>query len=298
VVRPEEHIFALLLRPRDSGVGGRYSPGGWTIELGGDADPQVRLMATYHEANHAALNGSTAWGAVLEACAFVQRHTVAPASSKALASLVQACRRTHEAFATHTSVIDLAGRTRTPPNVLLRNYPDYLEYLELAVAIGPYAPLWSRWRRFAADAALIACMQSTALYQLLDVGIRDFRLSSVRLRDRPDERLKALRRVAREVWAAFDELIGERSPQGWRHIQAQEVGMTEERPSSAWSWAGFTRKCLHLATLALQSLGYPTMTVTEVQALLPELVAQMKSLVPDEPVVLDTRLEPWRLQPV
>ena len=289
MVRPEEHIFALLLRPRDTGVGGRYSPGGWTVELGGDADPQVRLMASYHEANHAALNSSTAWGAVLEACAFVQRHTQALASPKVLGSLVQACRQTHEAFATHTSVIDLGGRTRTPPDVLLRDYPDYLEYLDLAVAVGPDAPLWSRWRRLAADAALIACMQSTVLHQLLDVGIRDFRLSSIRLRDQPDERLKALRRVAREVWTSFDELIGERSPQGWTHVQAQEVGMTEERqPHSAWSWTDFSRKCLDLATLTLRSLGYSTMTVAEVQTLLPELVAQMESLVPDEPLVLDT----------
>jgi hypothetical protein len=288
VVRPEEHIFALLLRPRDNGVGGRYSPGGWTVELGRDADPQVRLMASYHEANHAALNSSTAWGAVLEACAFVQRHTQALASPAVLASLVQACRQTHEAFATHTSVIDLGGRTRTPPDVLLHHYPDYLGYLDLALAVGPDAPVWSRWRRLAADAALIACMQSTALHQLLDVGIRNFLLSSIRLRDQPDERLKALRRVAREVWTAFDELIGERSPQGWAHVRAQEVGTTEEGPSSTWSWTDFSRRCLDLATLALRSLGYPTMTVAEVQALLPELVTQMKSLVPDEPVVLDT----------
>jgi hypothetical protein len=287
VVRPEEHIFALLLRPRDSGVAGRYSPGGWTVELGSDADPQVRLMASYHEANHAALNSSTAWGAVLEACAFVQRHTQAPASLRVLSSLVQACRHTHEAFATHTSVIDLGGRTRTTPDLLLHDYPDYLEYFDLAVAVGPEAPLWSRWRRLAADAALIACMQSTALQQLLDVGIRDFRLSSVRLRDQPDERLRAMRRVAREVWTAFDDLIGERSPQGWTHVQAQEVGTTEE-PQSTWSWTDFTRKCLDLAALTLRSLGYPTMTVAEVQTLLPELVTQVQSLVPDEPLVLDT----------
>ena len=103
-------------------------------------------MASLHEAHHASLNSSTAWGALLQALMIAVRHARDPGRFKAtLGDLVRSCRRTHEAFATHASVMDIAAADAAiAPERLLGGYRDYRRYFDTAVQVGPDADIMAR----------------------------------------------------------------------------------------------------------------------------------------------------------
>ena len=65
------------------------------------------VLASSHEAHHAALNASTSWGAMLQAVALPQGLPSTPKYGVVLRYLVAVAARTHEAHATHASVMDV-----------------------------------------------------------------------------------------------------------------------------------------------------------------------------------------------
>lgn len=65
------------------------------------------VLASSHEAHHAALNAITSWGAMLQAVALAARFAVDAQYGVVLRYLVAVAARTHEAHATHASVMDV-----------------------------------------------------------------------------------------------------------------------------------------------------------------------------------------------
>jgi hypothetical protein len=89
---------------------GRYADGQWEVSTGGRATDAAVRMVTLHEIMHAELNDNTAWGSLFHAyAALVQDAPAAGAYREVSLSVIEACRRTHEVFATYTSVF-LADR--------------------------------------------------------------------------------------------------------------------------------------------------------------------------------------------
>ena len=96
-------------------------------------------MVTLHEIIHAELNDSTAWGSLFHACAVLVQHAPDPAAYRDVSlSVIEACRRTHEVFATYTGAF-LADRAAGQS--LLAGRPEYLaHYVDACQLAGGSSP--------------------------------------------------------------------------------------------------------------------------------------------------------------
>ncbi|WP_154676962.1 hypothetical protein [Parafrankia discariae] len=182
---------------------GRFDQLRWQVTAGvgpaGKAGTDLDL-AGLHELAHALLNDSTSWGTVLAALAMPGPDDSEQSRRETLSDLVDSCRTTHECFATHASV-QRALVSGENAELALRRYPNYVVYLRQALALAPGPDIDPAVRCSAVAAALTACMQSPALFTLVEQGIRRFRLSMVPVRDHPDTRLQILRGAAAELWS-------------------------------------------------------------------------------------------------
>lgn len=299
----DRHVLALL------GVGatGRYDQTSWTVSaVSPFTDPLLDLLVTAHEAHHAALNSSTAWGALLQCVAIAARRRPSSEFPRVLRELVPRCRRTHEAYATHCSVLDVIGRAdpadlptdsaadpaTDPAGALLGRYPAYRAHLDAAVALGPPLPLTNWWRQVAVDAALVACMQPDMLSRLVRTGLD--RLAPAQLRDQesPDRRYRVLLDRAPQLWAEVEVTAAEAFGADWPRLRTLDVRSPGARTTElAGVRRDLYRICLDAAGRTLDAAGHPTLTVAGVQAVLPTLVAALTELVGAEagpPITLDT----------
>lgn len=157
---------------------GAYSPRAFDLRLQGLEQP-VDHIVYLHEVHHGALNDSTAWGTVLHIYARLPEFT-----RDTFRDLLDACRTTHESFATFASV-EIASARHGPIGDVMSAYPSYVPLYRAALRMldGIEGP---NRRQLAINALARACMQTPVLDVLGELGTENFTLASVRNIDRPD----------------------------------------------------------------------------------------------------------------
>jgi len=150
-------VTALLHSEADSGAGAYNSFDRWSTSLRGDAGSDGARLVTVHEALHAALNDTTAFGVLMAACA-VLGQAAGDEYEAALRRLVGQCRGVHEAFATFQSLwLAVAGDMS-----YLSGYPRYQRWYQDASDLVPI-PDHTRRKEMMLEAAARACMQAPVL---------------------------------------------------------------------------------------------------------------------------------------
>jgi hypothetical protein len=246
--------------------GGAFAHTGWTV-TGLGTDEIVNLMVSGHEAEHAALNSTTIWGALLQAVAIASRLASERARyADTLSVLVERCRRTHEAYATHRSLVGIlnADEESTPAG-LLAGFPTYRAHLEDAIAIGPGGAINLVWRQLAVEAALLVCMQPRVLP--LRTPLAGFRPAFLRESDSPDSRYLLLRSLAPRLWAEVEDLCSEVMGPQWeelRRVEAPRRGVRAALPDQVQD--EIYRLCVIAASAVLKQHGRETMPLDEARA--------------------------------
>jgi hypothetical protein len=168
-------------------------------------------MVTLHEIMHAELNDSTAWGSLFHAYAALVQYAPDPEAYRELSlSVIEACRRTHEVFATYTGVF-LADRAAGQS--LLAGRPEYLAAYADACQLAAGIPRGCLLEWYAVISAVRACMQSRGLPEALRAGLDRFRLADLRARDLPDIRLDMLIEEGGELAKGItDDIMGQLEP--------------------------------------------------------------------------------------
>ncbi|MCA2220030.1 hypothetical protein [Nonomuraea aurantiaca] len=290
---PDDHILWFFPEEKAQHGRGRFGQDHWQVTPGGLDDEIVSRMITLHEAGHMALNSSTAWGGVLQAVLVASRSSPDSRFTALLGKLVGACRLTHEAYATHSSVFDLTRTTGVEPQVLLSGYPGYWEHLGRALAAGSLMPdvdgsSWPYWRAVAVTSALAVCMQTPALEQLVERGITRFHLADVPERHRPDWRFGLLRRTADDLWAGFGAAFAK---DAWAEIDGTMAADPLARlPELKLFWSRLRRLAIERVSLHFEALGHPAPRTPEVR----ELKRRMVELLRTEfslPITFDTDSE-------
>ncbi|MEU8660251.1 hypothetical protein [Actinoplanes philippinensis] len=264
------HVLALL----GAAPSGTFTHDAWVITTPRQFDDIAMVLASSHEAHHAALNASTAWGAVLQAVSLAARATADPRHQGLLQDLVAVSARTHEAYATHCGVLDVirAGGAETAEE-LLAPYPGYDAHLARAVRLGPRTALRNTWRHVVVESAVQACMQSTAMRTLADEGLGRFNLASTRRIDQPDQRLALLARDTSHWWrraeAGLADVFGDR----WEVLRSLDVRDPLSRAAEREGiWTALRRMCLRMAGDALGQAGSESLSVEQVGDLYQPLV--------------------------
>ena len=241
----------------------------WTVS-GVSGDGWLSSVASLHEAAHAGLNFSTAWGHLL------QLLWLLPARGEALGELVRRCVRTHEAYATHVAVIQVSGRGSAPDaGRIVAQYPAYSDHFQEALNLGPPVPATRAWRAYAVEAALEACMQADVLTTLFEAGVGGFKPSSLSDRQSPDSRLNALLEMGVGLWDGFEQAAAATfGGQRWEVLRSADLpgasGIVE-----AAERIRLRRLCGAHAAQRLRAAGRSTLTASEVQSALPRIVGEI-----------------------
>ena len=196
-------VTALLHSESGSGAGAYNSFDRWSTSLRSDAGSDGARLVTVHEALHAALNDTTAFGALVAACA-VLGQVAGGEYEAALKRLVGQCRGVHEAFATFESLwLVVAGDMS-----YLSGYPRYQRWYKDASDLVPI-PDHVRRKEMMLEAAARACMQAPVLTGLGGAAPLSADAWRRPASERPDERFALLHRVADgKFWdAAWGECI-------------------------------------------------------------------------------------------
>lgn len=166
---------------------GANAPTGTTIfrGLGNTAVDDVVFL---HEAHHAGLNDSTAWGTALHILARLPE----PARRN-YADYLDACRVLHESYATYASV-SLAETRHPDVEQLFDSYATYRPLYEAFVSLADWAGGPHR-RYLLAETIATVCMQTTILDALVEADF-DLPIHQVRRGWTPDGRLAILTRHA------------------------------------------------------------------------------------------------------
>lgn len=172
-----DHLARLLLT--GGPAWGAYVPQRFELHSGA-AGTDARVVHL-HEAHHAALNDSTAWGTALHLLARMPEPF-----HDAFALMLDACRRVHESFATFASVSLLTSHGDNPAD-LLTPYPLYVPLYE-SVLRGVSAVDGPNRRYLLATCAARASMQSPVLDLFTGGHANDITPSALRGIDTPDGR--------------------------------------------------------------------------------------------------------------
>jgi hypothetical protein len=172
-----DHLARLCLDGTAST--GFYTPHGFDVTLYG-ADLPVDHMVYMHEVQHCALNDETAWGTALHVYARM------PGADATFTALLDACRLTHETFATYSSV-RLAAARHGDIGEILTAYSAYrVPHADAERLVSGVTG--ANRRLLALSAAARVCMQGPIIDAILHAGPRSFALADLRERDRPDTR--------------------------------------------------------------------------------------------------------------
>ncbi|MFI5842596.1 hypothetical protein ACIA8K_23095 [Catenuloplanes sp. NPDC051500] len=204
-----DHLTDLLLSGASGRSEGAYNNvDAWAVALrGDDAGSPGGHLVTVHEALHAVLNDTTAYGMALAGYALLSRHA-GDEYRQALRRLVDGGREIHEAFATFGSIWLVGGGDLD----LLRGYRDYQSWYRNASDLVPHLPDSDRRKELMIEAAVRACMQSDGLAHLLERDLTADAWRGVGRLDRPDERFSLLHARAgedfwRTAWAECAEAL-------------------------------------------------------------------------------------------
>jgi hypothetical protein len=243
--------------------------GSWTVS-GVSHDVWFSTLTSLHEAAHAGLNYSTAWGRLL--------HTMwlLPGRDEILKELVDRCFLTHEAFATHTAIMRVIGHGSAPDvEGILTRYPTYDFYFKEALKVGPPAPIARAWRGVAADAALAVCMQADVLTALSAAPLERFTPSRVSDRQSPDTQLKFLCKLGVGLWDGFDQVAEARfGRELWVALRSVDLPVrsgTVGADERGWLY----RLCSAWVAEKLRAAGRPTLDTPSVLAALPRIVDEI-----------------------
>jgi hypothetical protein len=180
----DDHLARLSLD--GFGSTGFYTPEVTEMRLGG-VDRLADLVVFLHEAHHASLNDSTAWGAAVHVLA-----RLGAASRPSFLAVLEAARQTHESYATYASV-SVALAHDVSAEVVLAGYPNYLPLHRatarfVAHGAGPHR------RYLAATAAARVAMQCPIMDLLIAKDLAGFDPAELREIDTPDGRWRWLLR--------------------------------------------------------------------------------------------------------
>jgi hypothetical protein len=194
-------VTALLHSESGAGAGAYNSFDRWSTSLRGDAGSEGAKLVTVHEALHAALNDTTAFGVLLAACAALEQ-AGGGAPEGVLKRLVGQCRGVHEAFATFESLWLVADGDVS----YLSGYPRYQRWYKDASDLVPL-PDHMRRKEMMLEAAARACMQGPVLARITSGGPLSGQAWVCPASERPDERFGLLRQFAEgEFWdRAWDQ---------------------------------------------------------------------------------------------
>ncbi len=167
---------------------GEFHHDGWHLRQPHESVRSTQF-ASAHESHHKQLQDSTSFGAVARICHELGAATGDGRYAALAQSLTAASRFVQEAFASWLPAAAL-GWSR---DQLVAGYPVYAQFYDALDSL--VSPVTGSYLRFhAAHAVSRACMQTTAIDVVLDVGLERFTLAHLRDRDLPDARFTRLRR--------------------------------------------------------------------------------------------------------
>ncbi|MFD6969153.1 hypothetical protein [Streptomyces sp. NPDC059949] len=264
---------------------GSYTYSGWNVVHVAGTGTHHAMLPSQHEAEHAALNASSAWGTALLAFHVAHVKTGDPTHLSTLTELVERCRTTHEAFATHASVFMLSSRSELTPAELLAGYPEYARFHDLAHQTGPDPELRPYWHGIAVNSALMACMQTPVLDRLAECGFARFAPPGRVLRDSdgPDARFRALRRQGTGLWTELEEMLADAlGAETWewlRHTAAADMEGVDAFGSDVWD--RLQAVTFTTASSVLRELGFATPTIEEMMEASAETLKTLRTIVPE-----------------
>jgi hypothetical protein len=221
VIADDDHLLGPLLRGESAGGSGAYNSYDlWSTSLRrGDAGSTGARLVTVHEALHASLNDTTAFGILLAACAVLAR-TEDGGYQGALERLVGYCRTVHESFATFTSLWLVADGD----GAFLQGYPRYQRWYKDASDL-VRIPDHLRRKEMMLEAAARACMQPPVLDRMARLGPDSPEVWGIPLTERPDHRFGLLHQAADQAfwtrsWQRCADAVGGGSL--WAAIEASD----------------------------------------------------------------------------
>ncbi len=190
--RPQrDHLAALSVAGTDRASVGFYTPDRLDLTLTG-ADQATDLVVYVHETHHQVLNDSTAWGAALHVLS-----ALGPRYRACFTPLLDACRLTHEAYATFASVSIVAVH-HADAEVVLEQYPDYARLHRSLTALTAAAAGPHRGYMLATALARVS-MQTPVLAAMLASDDLTVTASDLPTIDTPDGRWRFLIRAGRDL---------------------------------------------------------------------------------------------------
>ena len=298
-------VTSLLHSESDSGQGSYNSFDRWSTSLRGNAGSAGARLVTVHEALHAALNDTTAFGVLMAACA-VLGQSAGGQHELTLKALVGQCRGVHEAFATYQSLwLVVAGDMSC-----LSGYPQYLRWYKDASDLIPL-PDHTRRKEMMLEAAARVCMQAPVLTRLTGHASVPADAWAVPAGERPDERFALLHRVAdARFWTrAWEECAAVVSDTPlWAALEAsdRDVSLRPETYGDAFDEP--LAACAHLLYSSVAALlakhGLATLDYDGHRSYLAEVIAAVEREAPaargmllassDERGVREETFEMWR----
>ena len=190
VKHADDDLYKLLLNQENTTPHGAYNHEVWEVYTKGELDSDAALLTSVHEFMHSHLNNSTAYGLILTIFAHLSRENLI--DKKVLVTLVKMSLKSHEIFATYTSLLILSPKGINK-EVIEKRYPSYVKYIDLA------SFLMSGIKKNHLQYALInsfirVCFQNPELVNYL----KEDRLLSIKYRDSPDARLLLLSKYLNE----------------------------------------------------------------------------------------------------
>jgi hypothetical protein len=264
---------------------GRYADGQWEVSTGGRATDAAARMVTLHEIMHAELNDSTAWGSLFHAYAALVQHAPDPGAYRELSlSVIEACRRTHEVFATYTGAF-LADRAAVQS--LLAGRPEYLAHYADACQLAAEMARGSQLEWYVVISAIRACMQSSGLPEALRIGLEEFRLADLRARDLPDTRLDMLIEEGKELTQGITNDIADQlepadrdAARRWLTAPPDDPAGPEDEELQDRVATLAERICFDRSAAALERRGARVLDYNGHQAYTDETVAAVHRLAP------------------
>ncbi|WP_020133366.1 hypothetical protein [Streptomyces sp. 351MFTsu5.1] len=278
------HVLGLT-SPDAHVMTGSYAYSGWNVVHVAGTGLLRAMMPTQHEAEHAALNASSAWGTALLAFHVAHLKTGDPTYLDTLRELVERCRTTHEAYATHASVLGICSRSELTPEELLADYPEYVRFHELAQRTGPDPETLPYWHGVAVESALMACMQTPILDRLAECGFARFSPPARVLRDSdsPDARFRALRRQNTGLWTELERMLADAlGSEVWeqlRHTATADIEGVGAFGTEVWN--RLQAVTFTTASSALRELGFATPTIEAMMAASEETLKILRGVVPE-----------------
>jgi len=190
VKHEEDDLYKLLLNQENT-PHGAYNHEVWEVYTKGELDSDAVLLTSIHESMHNHLNNSTAYGLFLSIFAHLSREKLI--DKQVLVNMVRMCVKSHEIFATYTSLLILSPQG-IKREVIEERYPSYVKYIDLASYL--MMGIKKNHLQYALINSFIrVCFQNPKLVNY----IKEDTLLSIKNEDSPDARLLLLSKYLNET---------------------------------------------------------------------------------------------------